>query len=148
MFLGAKCALFLGADLVVLRRDDKPGLLWPGALDLPGGGAEAGETPEETVLREISEEIGLRLAPDVLFYRRKYQKPEGFVWFFAAHLTADRASDIVFGNEGQGWGLMTAQAFMSAPDAVPVLAERVGHYIATNPDFAGSQISRGGHSVL
>lgn len=135
-FLGAKCALFVGAALVVLRRDDRPGLLWPGALDLPGGGRDPGEmVPEGTVLREISEEVGLILPRSVLSYARRYTKPEGRVWFFAAHLEAGRERDIVFGDEGQGWSLMTPEQFLAAEDAVPVLQERVGHYLARGPVF-------------
>jgi len=129
-FLGAKCAVFIGSRLVVLRRDDRPGLLWPGALDLPGGGREPGEMrPESTVLREIREEVGLVLAPDALLYARRYTKPEGHVWFFAAHLPEGTERAIVFGDEGQGWALMAPDAFLAATDAVRVLQERVGHYL-------------------
>jgi 8-oxo-dGTP diphosphatase len=129
-FLGAKCALFIGARLVVLRRDDRPGLLWPGALDLPGGGRDPGEMrPETTVLREISEEVGLRLGAEILTHARRYTKPEGHVWFFAAHLAAGREVEIVFGNEGQGWQLMAPETFLAAPDAVPVLQDRLRHYL-------------------
>lgn len=128
-FLGAKCALFIGAQIVVLRRDDKPGLLWPGALDFPGGGREDDETPEETVLRETYEEIGLSLSTDQLTYRRRYEKPEGYVWFFAMHLPEGFEANIVFGDEGQGWQLMSPEHFLSATDAVPVLQERLAHYL-------------------
>ncbi|MCH2165270.1 MAG: NUDIX domain-containing protein [Marinovum sp.] len=130
-FLGAKCALFLGEHLLVLRRDDTPGLLWAGALDLPGGGRDVGELrPEETVLREIFEEVGLRLAKADLSYARRYTKPEGHVWYFAAHLPAACEADIVLGGEGQGWMVIEPSAFISAEDGVPVLQERLEHYLA------------------
>lgn len=37
-FGGAKLILFIGKQIVVLRRDQKPDIPWPGRLDLPGGG--------------------------------------------------------------------------------------------------------------
>lgn len=51
-FHGAKLALFIGADLVVIRRHDRPDIPWPGALDLTGCGREGQESPVDCVLRE------------------------------------------------------------------------------------------------
>ena len=54
-FDGAKLALFLGKDLVVILRDDKPDIPYPAHWDLPGGGREGAETPEACALRETYE---------------------------------------------------------------------------------------------
>ncbi len=43
--------------VLVYRRDDKPSIPFPGQLDLLGGHTEEGETPEQTVVREIAEEL-------------------------------------------------------------------------------------------
>jgi 8-oxo-dGTP pyrophosphatase MutT (NUDIX family) len=48
-------------------RDDKPGILHPGAWGLFGGGIEPGEAPEAAVRRELVEEIGAALMPE--FFR-------------------------------------------------------------------------------
>jgi 8-oxo-dGTP diphosphatase len=56
-FGGTKLILFIGDRIVVLRRDDKPDIPWPGRLDLPGGGRDGIETAEVCVLRETREEI-------------------------------------------------------------------------------------------
>jgi len=65
-FSGAKLALFLGVDLLVILRDDRPDIPYPGHWDFPGGGREGQETPEACALRETREEVGLVLRPSEL----------------------------------------------------------------------------------
>ncbi|MFH0995918.1 MAG: NUDIX domain-containing protein [Pseudomonadota bacterium] len=56
------------ADQVLLfQRDDKPTIPFPNCWDILGGHMEEGETPAETIIREIEEEIGLKLHNPVLF---------------------------------------------------------------------------------
>lgn len=129
-FTGAKLALFLGDDLLVIRRDDRPDIPWPGHLDLPGGGREAGESAADCVLRETREEVGLCVLPEQLVYARAYQRPHGTVVFFAAHLPAAAVADVVFGDEGQGWQMMDPGAFAAHPEAVPHFREQVTAYLA------------------
>lgn len=123
-FDGAKTILFLGCDIAVIRRDDIAGIDYPGCLDLPGGGREGAETPEACALRELQEELGLRLAPSDLVWRRLYTAPIR-AWFFAARLPAEDARDVRFGDEGQGWQLMPPRAYAASADAVPHFRGRV-----------------------
>ena len=60
-FDGAKAALFCGDRLVCLLRDDRPDIPFPAMWDFPGGGREMGETPWQTLVREVAEEIGLTI---------------------------------------------------------------------------------------
>ena len=53
--VGACCAIFDTAGQVLLVRHDYGRRNW----ELPGGGAEPGESPDETALRELREETGL-----------------------------------------------------------------------------------------
>src|SRR5215510_4696734 len=61
-----QCAtmLFLNpqGEILLLLRDNKPGIPYPNTWDLPGGHLEEGETPTECIRREMSEELpGLNL---------------------------------------------------------------------------------------
>ncbi|OSQ50952.1 DNA mismatch repair protein MutT [Marivita geojedonensis] len=128
-FGGAKLILFIGERIVVLRRDHKPGIPWPGRLDLPGGGRERLESPEHCVLRETHEEIGLRLGAHDLIWRDRFHRGV----FFAAHLPIEAEQRIVFGSEGQGWSLMEPQLYATHPEAIPHFAEMVRRYLNQKP---------------
>ncbi|MBI9087815.1 MAG: NUDIX hydrolase [Desulfobacterium sp.] len=54
-------------QILLLLRDEKPGLPCAGMWDLPGGHVEADETPEQCIVREMDEEMGLTLCPPALF---------------------------------------------------------------------------------
>lgn len=55
--MGAGIAVVNGGDVLLVRRSDS------GRWDVPGGGADAGETPEQTARRELREETGLSVGP-------------------------------------------------------------------------------------
>lgn len=132
-FSGAKLALFIGKKLLVIRRDDKPEIPYPGHWDLPGGGREGRESPQECVLRETREEIGLVLGETDLAWSRRYLRAHrGWVWFFVAHQAPECSQRIVFGCEGQGWDLMDPRDYCNHPLAVPHFAEQLRLYLDNN----------------
>jgi 8-oxo-dGTP diphosphatase len=128
-FVGAKAALFCGSNVLTCQRDDKPGLRWAGLWDLPGGGREGLETPEDCLLRELWEEFGLTLSPDRLIWRRVFPSildaARNSV-FFGGRVTKDEVAAIRFGDEGQGWELMPVAGFLGHAKAVPEMQRRVG----------------------
>ncbi|MGD9861830.1 MAG: NUDIX hydrolase [Pseudodonghicola sp.] len=128
-FSGSKLALFLGPELLVILRDDKPDIPWPGHWDLPGGGREGAESPLDCALRETREEVGLALMPDDVNWSTSYLRPHGRVWFFAAHLPEARREQVRLGDEGQEWRLMAPETYCAHPLAVPHFAEQLALYL-------------------
>ena len=127
-FNGAKVALFVGDKLLVILRDDDPAIVFPDMWDFPGGGREPGETPFETVAREVFEEVGLDLPEAAVLWRRGLPRagyPGQVIWFFVARLPDHVAQQVVFGDEGQRWALMTPDAFMAHERAIPSLVTRL-----------------------
>jgi 8-oxo-dGTP diphosphatase len=129
-FRGAKAAVFIGRQLLVTLRDDKRDIPYPGLWDFPGGGRDKDETPEETLARELFEEVGLDLAGGRILWRRAFPTGAGLVsWFFVLQLPATAEAQIVFGDEGQGWMLCEPTVFLTMPDAVPSLQHRLSLWL-------------------
>ncbi|HCQ64074.1 MAG TPA: DNA mismatch repair protein MutT [Rhodobacteraceae bacterium] len=126
-FVGAKIVLLIGDRLLTLLRDDIATISYPGWWDMPGGGREGGESPEACVLRETREEFGLVLDEAVLAWRAVFDSPTtgGQAFWFAAQLPAGAERDIAFGDEGQGWLLMSPEAWLAHPRAIPHFKSRV-----------------------
>jgi len=129
-FLGAKLALFIGTDLAVILRDDIASIPWPDHWDLPGGGREGTETPLCCALRETREELSLDVPPRQVGWGKRFVEPGGVNWFFAAHLPARTARQIVLGDEGQRWTLMSPAAFLAHSRAVPQFKSRLSLYLS------------------
>ena len=128
-FLGAKLAILVEDQIVTILRDDVPGIPWPGHWDLPGGGSEVGETPEECVLRELKEELGLYLVPQDLIWSLKSPRKHSFVWFFVANWPGFDTKIVNFGNEGECWALKSLDWFLSNPKVVPQHQEHLKTYL-------------------
>ncbi len=54
-------------QVLLLLRDNIKQIPYPNCWDIPGGGLENGETPKETIIREMEEEIELKLKAPKLF---------------------------------------------------------------------------------
>lgn len=127
-FAGAKLAALLDGHILTYRRDDKPGIPWPGFIDLPGGGREGDESPAKCVLRELHEEFGLALPESRIWWARPFPSlhpPGGTGWFLAIHLTMAEVDAICFGDEGHSPQLLALEAFLAANDAPAPLQQRL-----------------------
>jgi 8-oxo-dGTP diphosphatase len=128
-FVGAKAALFCEGRVLTCLRDDHPTLPWAGHWDLPGGGREGAESPEDCLLRELGEEFGLHLAQSRLIWRRVFPSifdATRLSVFFGGWVTAQEIAAIRFGDEGQGWDLMPVADFLGHKAAVPEMQRRAG----------------------
>ncbi|KAB7646140.1 NUDIX domain-containing protein [Polymorphobacter fuscus] len=133
-FGGAKLAALHDGGLLAYRRDDRPELPFPGMIDLPGGGREGDESPEDCALRELAEEFGIVVPSARIHYRRAYLLGDGATvsHFLAVRLTAEEVASVQFGDEGQDWALMPVADFIDDAEAVPRLREWLRHYLAAD----------------
>lgn len=131
-FTGCKIALFCGDKLLTILRDDKLNIPYPNTWELPGGGREGDESPFECVAREVYEELGIHLTEDCLLWSKVYPSMlfEGKESvFLVGKLRQEQFDSIVFGDEGQGYKLMSIEEFLSSDKVVPQLQERVRDYM-------------------
>ncbi len=83
-------------QVAVVRIEKPDGAVW---IDLPGGGVDPGETPEQGVVREYGEEAGLEVVvrESYALADQFFVNTEGEAWnnrsaFFILDLTAEDAS--------------------------------------------------------
>ena len=131
-FTGCKIALFCGDKLLTILRDDKSNIPYPNTWELPGGGREGDESPFECVAREVYEELGIHLIEECLLWSKVYPSMlfEGKESvFLVGKLRQEQFDSIVFGDEGQGYRLMSIEEFLSSDKVVPQLQDRVRDYL-------------------
>ena len=59
-------------QVLLLLRDDKPGLPYRNMWDVPGGHIELGETPKQCIMREMKEEMNLDLIDFRLLCKKEF----------------------------------------------------------------------------
>ena len=131
-FTGCKIALICDGQMLTILRDDKATIPWPNLWELPGGGREGDESPFECVAREVYEELKIQLSKEDIVWSRIYpsmlDENKNSV-FLVGKLTQEQFDSIVFGDEGQGFKLMTIEEFLTLDQVVPQLQERVRDYV-------------------
>lgn len=131
--VGTKGLVFIGDDVLLYRRDNEAPK-YPLHIDVPGGGAEKGETPFETYKREVKEEFGLEITEENIVYSKRYEsifEKGKFGWYAVAKLSNEARSEITFGDEGLEYMLMPLKDFLDRDDAWPVYQQRAADYAAS-----------------
>ncbi len=130
-FSGSKLAYIYRDLLLVYKRDDNPKIPFPGLWDFPGGGREGDESPETCVLRELEEEFSITLSMSRLVYKKQVSSHTGKSnsYFFVALGNRKELDRISFGDEGQFWELMPIEKYLSHPQSIPALVNRLLDYL-------------------
>ena len=131
-FTGCKIALICDGQILTILRDDKEDIPWPNMWELPGGGREGNETPFECVAREVYEELSIQLSKaDVIWFQIYPSMLDGNKKsvFLIGRLTQEQFESIIFGDEGQGYKLVSFEEFLTSDRVVPQLQERVRDYM-------------------
>jgi 8-oxo-dGTP diphosphatase len=134
-FSGTKIGLLYRNKLLIIQRDDIPGLAFAGMWDFPGGGREGSETPQECAIREVQEELAISLSPHTILWEKAYPAMHGknqIAYFMIAAIAPEQYEAITLGNEGQGWKLISIDEFMQDPTVVGPLKERLQDYLASS----------------
>ncbi|MGL0949207.1 NUDIX hydrolase, partial [Vibrio vulnificus] len=130
-FKGCKLVVHCNEQIITYKRDNISSISYPNCWDLPGGGREGNETPEDCALRELKEEFGIELCPSRIHYKQKVESHTGFgyAYFLAVTITESELREIQFGDEGQYWKLMDIETYLALPDAVPSNQQRIKGYL-------------------
>ena len=130
-FTGCKIALICDGQILTILRDDKEDIPWPNMWELPGGGREGNETPFECVAREVYEELSIQLSKADVIWFQIYPMLDGNKKsvFLVGRLTQEQFESIIFGDEGQGYKLVSFEEFLTSDRVVPQLQERVRDYM-------------------
>ena len=107
--------LFVNArgEVLLQLRDNIPSIRFPNHWGCIGGGVELGETPEQAMLREVDEELGIVPGPHE--YIGTYNRFSGDIHIYTSRLDAT-AEELMPGlTEGQRVAWHTPQAAMMLP---------------------------------
>ena len=96
-------------------------------LEFPGGKIESDETPEQALIRELQEEVGITVTTSSLFDKLEYQFPDRHItlWFFLVESWQGEP----WGKEGQP-GRWVAQQKLVAEEFPPANAPVIEKLIA------------------
>nr|WP_246574195.1 (deoxy)nucleoside triphosphate pyrophosphohydrolase [Chelatococcus asaccharovorans] len=128
MTLVAACAL-VDADGRILIAQRPPGKALAGLWEFPGGKVEAGERPEETLIRELHEELGITVKQDCLAPLTFASHPYETFHLLMPLYICRRWEGIAAPREGQVLKWVRAQALRDYPmppadePLIPVLVD-------------------------
>lgn len=156
--------------LIVQQRDDKPGITNPGMVSLFGGTSHDGESPIETLRRELQEELELEVNSNNLLLQTVKHENEANVACSIYIVTGVDAEKLKL-HEGAGFATGTPEellshpvtgvtqqaieAFVEARDSVSVLAWTTTPWtlpanlmLAVNPDMTYCEVLVDGEKLI
>lgn len=136
-FDGAKGPIFICEKVLILQRDDNT-KDYPFYIDLPGGGKENTESAFETFQRETKEEFGINIEKEDIVYAKLYMSDSQNnreSYFIVAKLNNFNDKDIVFGDEGFGYSLVSIEDYLKIKKIVPNQREKFLEYLRDKDIF-------------
>ena len=130
-FQGVKVALINNGKVLTVLRDNIPNIPYPNMWDLAGGGRENEESPYETMRREVLEELNIDIPESNVVWVKHYEsvtKPGKKSVFMVANISDHQIESIEFGEEGQGYKMVTFQEFLDNKDVIEQLKHRFLDY--------------------
>jgi 8-oxo-dGTP diphosphatase len=130
-FHGTKVAILVGDKLLMLLRDNKPGLFNANMWDFPGGGRKGKENHQECAIREIREELGIKINSKSFIWEKIYpaqKDPNQKAFFIVAKISGENIKGIKL-NEGQKWALFDKETFFKKDNVVEALKLRFNDYL-------------------
>jgi A/G-specific adenine glycosylase len=115
-----------GAELFIQKRRDDD--LWPGLWEFPGGVVEAGESPEQTAVREFAEETGISVrirAPIALIHHAYTRYRVTLHGFWCDYVSGPLESPLLTEASTFRWVRDTRLADFAFPAGYRRLADRV-----------------------
>ena len=107
-------------------RDDKKGIACPNCWGLFGGSVEENETPLESAIREMEEELGIKLKKEKFkFLLKIILKGQDFSVFLVN--LKNNLSNLKL-NEGQKMGLFSMEQIRKLTNITPSLIEILNKY--------------------
>ncbi|KAB8309648.1 8-oxo-dGTP diphosphatase MutT [Rouxiella chamberiensis] len=108
-----------GKEIFITQRDTSSHMA--GFWEFPGGKIEAGETPEQAVIRELQEEVGIEAKAPVLLKTLEHRFPDRIIMLY--FFLVEEWQGEPYGKEGQPkrWvkqSDLKAEEFPSANEAV------------------------------
>jgi 8-oxo-dGTP diphosphatase len=107
-----------GSYLLAQRPDGKP---YAGYWEFPGGKLERGESVEAALMRELDEELGLKVTAIERWRTLEHDYPHAYVRLFFCKVTAWQGNPV--GREGQAfaWQQGAASVAPLLPATIPVV---------------------------
>ena len=103
MHFSSKAIIFSNNKYLIQLRDNKKNILYPNHWALFGGRFKKNETAQECLIREIREELLVKIKITMKIYERYNNETNGYIHYFYAQLAKDIKSTNLQEGQAMGW---------------------------------------------